>query len=49
MEKLKSFEEFLNLKNNLNGLLDIKKGKQTAREKYIISVCSGTVVRLVIL
>lgn len=42
MEKLKSFEEFLNLKNNLNGLLDIKKGKQTAREKYIISVCSGT-------
>jgi len=41
MERLKSFEEFLTLSKNLEGLLDIKKGNVDS-DKYVISVCSGT-------
>lgn len=40
--RLNNFDQFIELQNNLTGLLDCKLGKTKAREHYIISVCSGT-------
>lgn len=41
-KKIKNFEEFNTLYNNLKGLLDIKKGKAEVSRKSQISICGGT-------
>ena len=42
LKKLKSIDELLQLSKDLQGLLDVKKGKAAPSGKINISVCGGT-------
>ena len=42
LKKLNSIDEFLNLSSELEGLLNVKRGKADSSSKINISVCGGT-------